>query len=439
VVLLGAFCLFLSTLEYLIPKPLPFMRIGLANLPLMLALDLLSPRYFALLVLIKIAGQGIVGGALFSYVFIFSLAGSLSSALVMYCLRRISGPLGGSAKLSMAGIGVTGAMCSNGIQLLLARFLVFGEGIRYLVPPFLAAGLVTGFALGLFCEHFRTRSRWYKLRGPDAATDTGGPDAGANAPADSPMAESQSRPQLRPQLRTQLRVQKPDAHRKARRAQRRERWSGLFNSGDLIIAGLIAVLLFLLNPSTLGRTAQFLFFWFCAWASGKKNNVWITLSVITGVVVVNLLAPYGKVIAEFGPLHITQGSIITGLRKGITLEGLFMLSGTVIRGNIQKGSQAAAGEIFGRASFGRLLGESLAVFGVISENRGRVRPGHLIDDVDSLLLELDSQTAMAAVTVPVAPGTIEPCPDNVPAPITGSILLVLGLVVTAALMVLPLS
>jgi heptaprenyl diphosphate synthase len=64
--LLGSFCLFLSTLEYLIPKPLPFMRIGLANLPLILALDLFPPGPFALLVLIKISGQALITGTLFS-------------------------------------------------------------------------------------------------------------------------------------------------------------------------------------------------------------------------------------------------------------------------------------------------------------------------------------------------------------------------------------
>ena len=40
IALLGAFCLFLSTIEYMIPKPMPFMRIGIVNLPLMLALDI---------------------------------------------------------------------------------------------------------------------------------------------------------------------------------------------------------------------------------------------------------------------------------------------------------------------------------------------------------------------------------------------------------------
>ena len=65
--LLGALSLFLSTLEYLIPKPLPFIRLGLANLPILIALFLLPPKFIFLLIGLKILGQGLVNGTLFSY------------------------------------------------------------------------------------------------------------------------------------------------------------------------------------------------------------------------------------------------------------------------------------------------------------------------------------------------------------------------------------
>ncbi|MDR3122387.1 MAG: Gx transporter family protein, partial [Treponema sp.] len=64
--LLGAFCLFLSTIEYMIPKPLPFMRIGIANLPLMLALDIFPFHVFLALIAIKVLGQALITGTLFS-------------------------------------------------------------------------------------------------------------------------------------------------------------------------------------------------------------------------------------------------------------------------------------------------------------------------------------------------------------------------------------
>jgi heptaprenyl diphosphate synthase len=55
-------------------------------------------------------------------------------------------------------------MVSNAAQLVLAWLFVTGRSVRYIAPPFLAAGLVTGIALGLFCGHFAGRSKWYAER-----------------------------------------------------------------------------------------------------------------------------------------------------------------------------------------------------------------------------------------------------------------------------------
>jgi heptaprenyl diphosphate synthase len=160
IALLGAFCLFLSTIEYMIPKPLPFMRIGIANLPLILALDLFPFRSFLVLVSLKVLGQALITGTLFSYIFLFSLAGTAASALSMYAFRRVLG----EKLIGFTGLSVLGALLSNVAQLFLARLFIFGASVRYIAPPFLAMGLVTGIALGVFCEYFAARSRWYADR-----------------------------------------------------------------------------------------------------------------------------------------------------------------------------------------------------------------------------------------------------------------------------------
>jgi heptaprenyl diphosphate synthase len=157
IALMGAFCLFLSAIEYLIPKPLPFLRIGLANLPLMLALDIFKLRAFFALICLKIFGQALITGTLFSYIFLFSMTGTLLSALLMFALRWIFGK-----RLTFIGIGTAGAFVSNVSQLSLAYVFIFGENIRYITPPFLAAGLVTGIVLGVFCEAFVRKSKWYE-------------------------------------------------------------------------------------------------------------------------------------------------------------------------------------------------------------------------------------------------------------------------------------
>ena len=157
--LLGAFCMFLSTVEFMIPKPMPFMRLGIANLPLMLALDIFPFPAFMVLVGIKVVGQALITGTLFSYIFLFSLAGTVLAAVSMYALRY-----GLKGRVSFIGVGTMGAMMSNISQMALAWFLLFGNSVRFIAPPFFAAGLITGVALGIFCEVFVRRSTWYAAR-----------------------------------------------------------------------------------------------------------------------------------------------------------------------------------------------------------------------------------------------------------------------------------
>jgi len=154
--LLGAFCFFLSALEYMIPKPLPFMRLGIANLPILLAADLLPLPWYLVLALVKVFGMSVISGSLFSYVALFSLAGTLTAALVMWVARKGFGP-----RVSAVGVSVLGAVVSNAVQMGIASLLVFGDAVRYIAPPFLATGLVTGALLGLFAERFARESKWY--------------------------------------------------------------------------------------------------------------------------------------------------------------------------------------------------------------------------------------------------------------------------------------
>jgi uncharacterized membrane protein len=156
VALLAAFALFLSTVEYMIPKPVPFMRIGLANLPLLIGLGILSEREYLLLALLKVLGQALVTGTLFSYIVLFSFGGTVSSAFVMYILYRY-----GRSWFSMIGISIAGAMASNITQLQLSRIILFGDAARLIAPPFLIIGLITSIILGIFAQQFTAQSRWY--------------------------------------------------------------------------------------------------------------------------------------------------------------------------------------------------------------------------------------------------------------------------------------
>ena len=56
----------------MVPKPLPFMRLGIANLPILLAADLLPLPWYLALALVKVFGMSVISGSLFSYVALFS-------------------------------------------------------------------------------------------------------------------------------------------------------------------------------------------------------------------------------------------------------------------------------------------------------------------------------------------------------------------------------
>ena len=160
VALLGALCMALSAVEYMLPKPVPFLRVGIANLPVLLGLDLLPFPSLLLVVVIKVVGQGLVGGTLVSYVVLFSAAGSFTSALAMFAARRLAGP-----RMTLLGVSVIGALFGNSAQLLLARLLIFGEGAWLIAPPFLAVGTLTAVLLGAFSERFVARSVWWRQLG----------------------------------------------------------------------------------------------------------------------------------------------------------------------------------------------------------------------------------------------------------------------------------
>ncbi len=164
VALLAAFALFLSTIEYVIPKPLPYMRIGLANLAIMIGIGCLTMKEYSLLVILKILGQGVLHGTLFSYIFLFSLGGSLSSAVVMLLLYRSL-----RNRVSMVGISIAGAFVSNIVQILLARMLLFGQAAWLIAPPFLITGLAASLLLGFFAQGFMERSRWIASRMPGSS------------------------------------------------------------------------------------------------------------------------------------------------------------------------------------------------------------------------------------------------------------------------------
>ncbi|GHV53827.1 hypothetical protein AGMMS49579_13300 [Spirochaetia bacterium] len=156
-----------------------------------------------------------------------------------------------------------------------------------------------------------------------------------------------------------------------------EYYQRLFSSRALCITGLLIMPALLFNPNTISRIVQFFFFWFLSALAGKKNNPLITILVILGIVAFNLLVPYGKVIVSFGIFKITTGALLAGIHRGVTLEGLIMLSRATIRRDLRL-----------PGSFGELVGESFRIFTQITERKNIIDRKNIAAGIDKLMIEL---------------------------------------------------
>lgn len=150
--------MFLSMIEYAIPKPIPFMRLGIANMGIMLSLYVLPIRQVLFLTLIKVFLQALISGTFFSYIFIFSFVGSFASVFAMLLSKNIF-----KSKISFLGICFSGALANNLSQILLSYLMIFKSSTSFIAPILLISGFISSAVLGTLTQKFVSGSSWYKM------------------------------------------------------------------------------------------------------------------------------------------------------------------------------------------------------------------------------------------------------------------------------------
>ena len=134
----------LFVVESVIPKPLPFMRIGLANVFILLILVQIGFFPALVVTLTKVIIGNLFSGLLFTPLVLFSLVSSIVSLAVMWTLykSRIS--------FSMIGVSIAGALSHLLTQLVLGYFLfIHSSRIFALLPIVLLVGLISGLITGM--------------------------------------------------------------------------------------------------------------------------------------------------------------------------------------------------------------------------------------------------------------------------------------------------
>ena len=159
---LCALTLLFSYAEMILPRIVPFFRLGFANTVILIALDIDFGSFIVLSVL-KAAAASLMGGTLFSPFFLISLAQSLLSALVMRLLYKLIS----KKLLSLYGISIAGSAASALVQIGLAS-LYIGKGTFSLLGPMLIFNTISGALTAFLCEKLKLKENLDFTKLPEA-------------------------------------------------------------------------------------------------------------------------------------------------------------------------------------------------------------------------------------------------------------------------------
>lgn len=137
-----ALALIFSYVETLIPIQfgIPGVKLGLANLVIVIALYKMSVKEAYVLSVVRVVLAGFIFGNLFSI--IYSLSGGLLSLTVMALLKKTD-------KFSLIGVSIAGGVFHNVGQLIMAALVLESLSIGYYFPVLLLSGIITGTLIGI--------------------------------------------------------------------------------------------------------------------------------------------------------------------------------------------------------------------------------------------------------------------------------------------------
>ncbi len=146
IALLSAYAVGLHSIEAFIPTPVPWLRLGLANIITLTTLYLYGLKAGMTVTLVRVFIRSLLAGTFLGPAFILSLCGGVASTIVMWGVKEISGKLFGPVSVS-----IVGAVTHNVTQLFLAYLLFVRQidAILLISPVILFVGLITGVFNGI--------------------------------------------------------------------------------------------------------------------------------------------------------------------------------------------------------------------------------------------------------------------------------------------------
>ena len=279
---LTALTLLFSYIEMILPRFVPFFRLGLANVVILLLLELDFSLFF-LLALLKSVASSLMGGTLFSPFFIISLFQSLLSALAM----RGACKLIPKKLISLYGISVLGSAVSALVQICLSS-LYLGQGTFGLLGPMLLFNLISGIIVAFAAQSKKVTDFIEKMNQNHLLLQN-----------DCEAVESEKKSFLQ-----------------------QKRFIQIFFL--LLLVGFSASLFFIKNIIILA--VAFIAGLILQKICGRKIFILPHLSLWIFIFLAALFIPNGEVFFKIWKLSVTRGAMLLALRKALTLSAVSALS-----------------------------------------------------------------------------------------------------------------
>ncbi|MDE6660510.1 MAG: Gx transporter family protein [Anaeroplasmataceae bacterium] len=149
--MLLAMAIVLNILESFIPIGIPGVKLGLANIIILIMLYEFKP-YEALSVnVLRILLVGLLRGNFLSPTFMMSLSGGLLSFLIMYLFSRIK-------VFSPIGVSVLGAVSHATGQVIIAMIILDTQAVIYYLPLIGLLSIATGILSGIITRLYLKKS-----------------------------------------------------------------------------------------------------------------------------------------------------------------------------------------------------------------------------------------------------------------------------------------
>ncbi len=149
---LATLALMFSYIEMLFPLSIaiPGVKIGIANIVVIVALYLFDIKYALVVNIVRIAMAGLLFTGLFGA--LFALSGALLSMIIMALLKK-------SGMFSIIGVSMAGGAAHNLAQISLAPAIVENINIFLYLPVLIISGAATGIVIGFLANIITARLR----------------------------------------------------------------------------------------------------------------------------------------------------------------------------------------------------------------------------------------------------------------------------------------